>query len=122
MSEVRLIVSDAARSISGTCHGGTADRVIAALSAEPESIEELDAAIERFLAWFEPGIDDEPYDAGIVVIDLAARLLACQSTYSSPQSYGSVYYHDGQAATELEIGYHLPDDWTISDDGNAASG
>lgn len=125
MSEVRLIVRDAARSISGTCHGGTADRVIAALSAEPETIEELDAAIERFckrtddrsfLAWFEPGMDDEPYDAGIVVIDLAARLIACQSTYSSPQSYGSVYYHDGRAATEIEVGYHLPDDWTILDD------
>jgi hypothetical protein len=122
MSEVRLIVRDAARSISGTCHGSTADRVIAALSAEPETIEELDAAIERFckrtdglgfLAWFEPGIDDELYDAGIVVIDLAARLIACQSTYSSPQTYGSVYYHDGHVATELEVGYHLPDDWTI---------
>lgn len=122
MSEVRLIVRDAARDLSGTCHGSTADQVIAALSAEPDTLEELDKAMDRFcrraagqsfFGWFRPGIHDKPYDAGVVIVDLAARLIACESTYSSPQRYGSVLYHDGQVATDLEVGYHLPDDWTI---------
>lgn len=122
MSEVRLVLRDAAREIRGTCHGSTADRLIAALSAEPETIAELDQAIERFchrgqghgfLGWFHPSVDDEPYDAGLVIVDLAARFIACESSYSMPDRYGSVLYHDGNTATELEVGYHLPDDWTI---------
>ena len=48
MSEVRLVIRDASRTISGTPHGAFADAVVAALSAEPETIEELDAAVERF--------------------------------------------------------------------------
>jgi hypothetical protein len=122
MSEVRLVLRDAARDLSGNCHGGTADHVIAALSAEPETIEELDKAMERFcrrsegrgfLSWFNRGIDDEPCDAGLVIVDLAARLIACESSYSSPASYGSVPYHNGRCATDLDVHYHLPDDWTI---------
>lgn len=77
MSEVRLIVCDAQRTVCGTCHGGCADRLVAALSAEPETIEELEAALERFLqpegrsmfACWSGQIDEEPWDAGFVVID-----------------------------------------------------
>ncbi|HET6882216.1 MAG TPA: hypothetical protein VFI31_18775 [Pirellulales bacterium] len=122
MSEVRLVLRDAVRDVSGTCHGATADRVIAALSAEPETIEELDRALERFcqrsdgrgfLPWFAAHINDEPHDAGLMIVDLAARLIACESSYSSPGAYGSVQYHDGRCATQLDVDYHLPDDWTI---------
>ncbi|HEX7377564.1 MAG TPA: hypothetical protein VF278_10655 [Pirellulales bacterium] len=125
MSEVRLVLRDAAREISGVCHGSTADHLIAALSAEPETIAELEKAVEHFykrgdghsfLGWFAPGVDDEPYDAGVVIVDLAARLIACESTYSSPGRYGFVLYHDGRAATDLQVNYHLPDDWTIVSD------
>ena len=125
MSEVRLVVRDTMRDISGNCHGSLADRVIAALSAEPETIDELDLAIERFhhrsedrkfLCWFSPGVRDEPWDAGLVIVDLAARLIAYESTYSSPGRSGSVHYHDGTSATRTEIGFHLPDDWVISSD------
>src|SRR5688572_31498563 len=80
MSEVRLIVRDARRQINGTCHGATADRVVAALSTEPETIEEVETGMARFAApearpvfrCFGGSIDEEPYDAGLVVIDLAA--------------------------------------------------
>ena len=83
MSVVRLIIRDLDRSIYSDQHGGFADSVIAALSADPHTIEELDTAIERFIApseWsyfrgFGEGLDDEPVDAGLVVIDLAARLV-----------------------------------------------
>lgn len=117
MSYVRLVVRDATRDLSGDCHGATADRVVAALSADPETIEELQAAVERFehdhhvFSCFSPGIDDEPYDAGLMVIDLAARLVAYESSYSAPCTRGHVDYHDGKCATDITLSYHLADDW-----------
>jgi hypothetical protein len=119
MSEVKLNVVDANTILSGTIHGSDADRCIAALSAEPETIVELVAALARYCRGSDPfahfrsniEIDAEHYDAGIVVIDLAARVIAVDSTYSSPSTEGEVYYHDGEKATEISIPYRLPDDW-----------
>jgi hypothetical protein len=76
MSEVRLVIRDAACDLSGTIHGSDADRLVAALTAEPETIEELDGAVRRliktdranYFAGFHRGIDDEPYDAGVVAL------------------------------------------------------
>lgn len=121
MSEVRLVVRDAQRSIYADRHGGFAESVIAALSAGPETIEELDRALDRFIApdeWsnfrgFHEGCDDRPYDAGLVVVDLAAALLVCDSTYCSASHEGAVSYHNGKAATEVWVQYHLPAEWKI---------
>ena len=71
MSQTRMIVRDAKREISGTPHGSVAERIVAALSAEPETIDELEAALARFMApveggffrSFREGADDQPYDA-----------------------------------------------------------
>jgi hypothetical protein len=122
MSEVRLVLRDAKRELSGNIHGSVVDRVVAALSAEPETIAELESALSRFeraagggtFGWFRAGSHNEPYDAGLVVIDLAARLIAAESTYSSPSRNGAILYHDGDAATDQWVHYHLPDDWQIS--------
>src|SRR5437879_1427118 len=124
MSEIRLVIRDAARDIHGTPHGGFADIVAAALSAEPETIEELDKAIERFhkpddasfFDFFDRGIDATPHDAGVMIIDLAARLIAYDSTYSAPSHEGYVNYHDGECSTDHGLRYHLPDDWKIVSD------
>ena len=48
MSEVKLNLTDAQHTISGTIHGSVADACIAALSAEPETIAELEAALSRY--------------------------------------------------------------------------
>jgi hypothetical protein len=122
MSEVRLVIRDAQRDINDTRHGGFADRVVAALSAEPETIEELEAALVRFeapddygfLRGFSKGINDEPYDAGLVVVDLAARLVVCDSTYSYAGRDGYVSYHNGKCASEVAVRYHLSEDWKFS--------
>jgi len=120
MSEVKLVLRDATRDVSGTLHGSIADRIVAALSAEPETLEELATAVERFEAggsrWLQrlrSGIDDRPHDAGVVIIDLAARLIAFESTYSSPARQGGVSYHDGTQATSVRLRYTLPDDWSF---------
>jgi len=124
MSEVRLVICDALREIQGTPHGGFADRVIAALSAEPETIEELDAALERFMTrhsgpffrGFSPFCDQKSHDAGLVIVDLAARLVVCESTYSAATEAGIVAYHDGTAETDVGVRYHLSDDWLLTSD------
>ncbi|MBI3466298.1 MAG: hypothetical protein HY000_25070, partial [Planctomycetes bacterium] len=124
MSEVRLVIRDARRDIHGTAHGSTAERVVAALSADPETIEELEAALDRFdtpgeaghFAGFYRGVDDEPYDAGLVIVDLAARLVVCDSTYFSASSKGGVQYHDGVCATDSWVRYNLSEDWRLERD------
>jgi hypothetical protein len=124
MSEVRLIIRDAQHDLSGRCHGSVAVAVIAALSVEPETIEELEVALERFRApgvsspfhGFATGLEDEPDDAGLVVVDLAARLVVCQSTYAAAGREGYVFYHNGRCATRFDVRYHLSEDWRLSDD------
>jgi hypothetical protein len=47
MSEVKLNLVDARQTLVGTVHGSIADACVAALSAEPETIAELEAALAR---------------------------------------------------------------------------
>src|SRR5437867_7560226 len=49
MSEVKLNIVDAQRISSGTVHGSIADACVAALSAEPETVAELEAALTRYV-------------------------------------------------------------------------
>jgi hypothetical protein len=49
MSDVRLVIRDAQRDIYANCDEEFAECVVAALSAEPETIEELDVALERYV-------------------------------------------------------------------------
>ena len=122
MSELRLNLLDAKNAIHGTIHGSVADAVIASLSAEPETIAELEAALERFnkriddyapFASFAAGENPEPWDAGVVIVDLAARIVASESSYSALLAQGEVNYHDGSQATDTWLPYRLPDDWLI---------
>ena len=91
MSEVRLVVREEAGDWSGTIHASCADYAIAALSADPVTLEELEAAVARFAKPKPParffsnlsrGLGDEPFDAGLVVIDLVARMVCVDSTWS----------------------------------------
>jgi hypothetical protein len=81
-----VTILDGNRAIHSQPHGSFVDVLVAALSAEPETIEELQAALGRFikpcpsgpLAGWKAGRCDEPYDAGICIVDLAARLVVAQ--------------------------------------------
>jgi hypothetical protein len=144
MSCVRLNLIDFSQTFSGEVHGGIGDAVIAALSAEPETIHELELALARFvkpsagsslLSWLHGGGNFEPYDAGVVIVDLAARIVMLDSTYSAPMSFSSesmeettgdaapftfreeairtygIHYHNGEQRTDLCLPYRLPEDW-----------
>ncbi len=122
MSELRINILDASRSINGTLHAFLADSIIAGLAAEPETIEELEEAMTRFakpsgrqghLSRFSGGVNDEPWDAGIVFVDLAARVFAAESTYSILLLEGEVQFHNGKELTEVWLPYRVPGDWLL---------
>lgn len=126
MSELRIVIRDAQRSLYANRHGSLADSLIAALSADPDTIDELDMALRRFVApgpqsnfhGFSRGIDATPHDAGLVIIDLAARLVVCDSVWSAATPEGRILYHDGNSATEFSVPYHLADDWLLQNHAN----
>ena len=123
MSEVKLNLVDSQRILHGTIHGSVVDACVAALTAEPETIAELENSLARYIkplredsrhfGWFSASsqIDTEPWDAGIVIIDLAGRLVAAESTYSQPGHEGTIYYHDGTQRTDVPILYRVSDEW-----------
>lgn len=122
MSEIKLNLLDSHASIIATVHGSIGDALVAALSADPETLDELEMALKRFQQrqtipasslnrYRRRDIDEAPYDAGILVIDLAARIVACDSVYSLPGPCGAVAYHDSIQCTGFRVGYRLPDDW-----------
>lgn len=124
MSEIKLNLLDSHSSIIATVHGSVGDALVAALSADPETIVALEVALNDFQkcegipASFirrreQREIDDTPYDAGLLVIDLAARIVACESTYSLQGPSGRVQYHDGSQGTGKFLCYQLADDWVF---------
>jgi len=120
MSTIRLNISDAERAINGEVHGSFGEVVVAALTAEPETIDELGQALARFIeslsdsspfAWLQKGENFEPDDAGVVVIDLAARVVAIDSSYSQPSAEGNVRVEGDLSEDDFLIPYRLSDDW-----------
>jgi hypothetical protein len=123
MSQLTLTILDSRRAIHSQPHGSFACAVVAALSADPETIEELESAVVRFWAPAEyggfftgwpRGVDDQPHDAGVCIIDLAARLVACESTYASLHHHGEVNYHDGRQETNDCLPFDISHDWQFT--------
>ena len=122
MSYVRFNISDRDGAVSGDLHGSMTEPMIAALTAEPETIAEFESALHRYIKsesdWpplhgFKKHEDLEPYDAGIVSIDLPSRTVGYETTYSYPCAEGSVrvwseFAEDREA---IHVPYRLPDDW-----------
>src|SRR6266404_4304364 len=87
MNDIMLTLRDDARAIHGAIDDLRLDYIVAALSADPETIAELQDALARFLpaaaeralldGW-ESGIRAEPCESGLAIVDLAARLIVVQ--------------------------------------------
>ncbi|MDQ6653350.1 MAG: hypothetical protein M3Y84_11460, partial [Acidobacteriota bacterium] len=101
----------------GQEEGGHAPALLSTSSAAPQAaatqlgMSPVNAACGNGRVISLPDLDTEPWDAGLVVIDLAARIVSCESTYSMPQPSGEVHYHDGTSSTDIPVLYLLPDDW-----------
>jgi hypothetical protein len=122
VSELTVTIRDADRSVCGRVHGSDVDKLVAALSADPETIAELQAAVMRFIpadqsspiAHFRLGENDEPYDAGVCIIDLVARYVAYESSYSSLGREGTIHYIDHGREIEAGLPFHLSKDWLFA--------
>jgi hypothetical protein len=124
MSELMLTIKDAQRAIFQTVHLSVVDVFVAALADDPDTIEELEIAAALYSATggrekisdrFYSGVGKAPWDAGMLVVDMEARIIACEAEGYRPQRLGSVRFHDGESATELDLPYLLPEDWLLLD-------
>jgi len=127
MSQIGMVIIDPCRTIYGRPHASFVDAVVAALSAEPETIDELERALARFIqsnehghfaTWSESRCA-EPFDAGLCIVDLTARLVVLQSAYNEPGPKGEVLYCGGGRDAETWVPYHLSDDWLFSENVDA---
>lgn len=119
MSEIRINIIDDSQTISGEMHGSFGDVLVAALTAEPETVEELEVALQRFILlesdWsffrsFGKYENFEPYDPGLLVIDLAAKVIVTDSTYSYYSTKGKVRIKT-DTDEDFNLPYQLSDDW-----------
>ncbi|CAN5562677.1 hypothetical protein BH10ACI1_BH10ACI1_11140 [soil metagenome] len=119
MSEIRINIIDDFQTISGEIHGSFGDILVASLTAEPETVEELEIATERFIKresdWsvfrlFKKYEDFEPHDAGLLVIDLATKIIMVDSTYSSFSHEGCIGIKTDEDE-DFGLPYRLADDW-----------
>ena len=121
MSEMTFTIRDENRAIWSRQDESFLDPLVAALSADPETIEELAAALTRFARSSEFQLTDgwrsgtccEPGDAGIAIVDLPARLVAAQSTDPAPERAGEVSFRGADGEIGAWLRYHLSADWLL---------
>ncbi len=123
MSYVRFNISDRHQCVSGDLHGSMTEPMIASLTAEPETIPEFESALNRFvrsesdwppLRGFKRYEDLEPYDAGVVAIDLSSRTVGFDTTYSLPSKAGRVRVRcEFDDEEDMWIPYKVPADWSF---------
>jgi hypothetical protein len=125
MSQMTFAVLDAERAIHAHRHASFVDVLVGAPGDDPETIEELDHAMRRFLppdddndrlSDWAGGEDDQPFDAGICLIDLPGQLIVYQSTQSEFQRSGEVTYDMvDEAERARRIRYNISRDWHITE-------
>jgi hypothetical protein len=125
MNYVSLVVRDAECDWSGTVHGGDAECVIAALGADPMTLLELETACTRFedhnSTWrlsdqLTRSSSAEPYDAGLVAIDLVASMVVQYNIYSRVGRDGDMEYKADCTGKRDSLRFHIADDWLFTED------
>lgn len=129
MSDLLLTIRDGNRGRTGRVAPCVAEGVVAALSAEPETIDELAIALGRFFRPDEPGwplnelqeltpelapefASAEPI--ADLAIDLPGRVCLVGGELPVVSRTGTARYHQGKAATETAVPYRLSDEWLLS--------
>jgi hypothetical protein len=117
-----LSVVDAKRTIHVDVHNALADVAMAALAAEPVTIDELHSAMTRFVKAgvvaeaMQPicdGIATRRSDGGHVIIDMTAKLLIADTPCPSFPRIGNVQSCDTITTLDLWLPYRIPDDWLM---------
>ena len=116
MSVLKMILADDEYFLSGTLHGSDAQLVYATCACTPSTLKELDHLLQKTnkdknlkqLFNFTEGLELEPVDAGLIIIDLAKKWIYAQDTYFG--SHRSSHYQSPES-TEFSITYQFSDDW-----------
>lgn len=121
MTCITLSILDSNQKVCGRPHTRLLQRIIAALSGDPETILELRYAMRRFLNppdWENPlaglheGFADEPHEAGRCIVDLPGRLITWDSANLSLSHAGRVDI-PGSCRDITSVPYHLSSEWLI---------
>jgi len=122
MKSIRLLVRDAARAIQGSVAPPWAGAIVGALAADPETIAELDTAMQRFQvdappeAWRESFVDSDEEldpDAWGAVVDLPTRLIFWSGGPGPEEGASSAPVLDKGELTSAELPYEWLPAWQI---------
>jgi hypothetical protein len=125
MLQTMVSLLDTDRTIHVQVHDGLVDLTIAALSAEPVTIEELKAAMGRYMepevvdfyfAQAEEGLAVRSTEGGHVIIDFTARLVVSGSSAPDMPRLGCVLRCDEHATLDVWLPYRIPEQWQMTTD------
>ena len=123
MQQIMVTILEADRAIHAEVHEGLADITLGALSAEPETLDELRTAMQRFVeppvADFlfeqaEKGIARRPAEGGQMLFSLPARLLVNATSAPEIPRLGRVQRCDQFTTLDDWLPYRVPDDWQLT--------
>jgi hypothetical protein len=116
MSVLKMIVADDRRILCGEPHGSCAEWIYAACSRNPKSLEELDKLLPEFgadrnlreLLGYSSNLTLEPYDAGLIIVDLAKKWIYAKDSYFGAHRRGRCHPRD---ENKSPIEYEFSKEW-----------
>ncbi|MDZ7361345.1 MAG: hypothetical protein ONB46_11550 [candidate division KSB1 bacterium] len=114
MSVLKMIVADDQHYLSGEPHGSCAQWIYAACSRSPKSLNELerllpefgaDSTLRSLLSY--GSLELEPFDAGLIIVDLAKKWIYAEDSYFGAHRTGSYTTRDDGRKIE----YRFSDEW-----------
>lgn len=126
MKRVNLTICDEGRSVNRAVSFEVFDAVLASLGADPDTIEELESALPRYMkmpaerrcfADWEPGIGELADSLRCAVIDLPGRLVVTSEPCNLRLEHdGEVQFVGGDKDKEIWLGFRIPDDWKLTEE------
>lgn len=122
MLQTMVSMLETERTIHVQVHDGLVDLMLAALSAEPVTIDELRAAMGRFMepavvdfcfAEAADGLATRSTEGGHVIIDFTARLVVHGGAAPELPRLGCVLCCDQHTALDVWLPYRIPEQWQI---------
>lgn len=122
MSQLKISIIDRKRAISGIVHESYARMLVASLTAEPETIGELEKAIHRFvtpesdwpaLHFLGRGEDLDPFGDGVLAVDLGTRTILARLRETQIGKMGRVTI-ETKEDSDFGLVYQLSDDWRFA--------
>jgi hypothetical protein len=111
-----MIVADDQHYVSGEPHGSDAMRIYAACSRNPKNLEALERLLPEFdcdadwraFSGWNDGIALEPFDAGLIIVDLAKKWIYAQDSYFGAHRRGSYSPRNDE---DRMIEYEFSNEW-----------